>query len=229
VNLQTAAHQSRRGILIILAAFILLAAASSVINPLHEATDELRHYRFVRTIAQNHTLPVQGEGGCSAQGHHPPLFYAIAALATFWVDTGQEICAEPETNPFWNYRYWEVGNDNKNQYLHTSAEAFPWAGAALAAHLARFVNVLIGAATVYLTWLIGRAVWRKRPFLAVGGAAFVAFNPMFIYMSGSINNDILAALSGAAITLACVRLVTDERGLSRRWGWCWGCFLAWRC
>lgn len=210
--------QSKRGILIILAAFILLSVIASVVNPLHEATDELRHYRFVRYIVQEGALPVQGEGECSIQSHHPPLYYAAAAAATFWVETGQKVCAGPENNPFWAYRYWDVGRDNKNQYLHTDAERFPWAGEALAAHLARFVNIAIGAATVYLTWLIALAVWPKRPLLALGGAAFIAFNPMFVYMSSAINNDIIAAFSGAAVTLACVRLITDPKGLSHRWG-----------
>ncbi len=202
----------------ILLAFVFLSIASSVINPLFEATDELRHYRFVQHIIQLKRLPVQGELGCSAQGHHPPLFYALGALATFWIDTGRPVCSQLEENPFWQYRYWEVGDDNKNLYLHTAAEAFPWSGEALAAHLVRGLNVLIGAGVVYLTWLLGQALWPQRPPLALGGAAFVAFNPMFVYMAGSINNDVLAALSGTAVLLASVKLVQSERGLTRRWG-----------
>lgn len=208
----------RQPIALILLAFVVLSFSASVINPLFEATDELRHYRFVQHIVQLKSLPVQGEVGCSAQGHHPPLFYTLGAVATFWIDTGREVCSQLEDNPFWQYRYWEVGDDNKNLYLHTSAEAFPWYGEALAAHIVRGLNVLIGAGVVFLTWLIGRKVWPKRPYLAVGAAAFVAFNPMFVYMSGSINNDVMAALSGTAVTLACVQLVQSEAGLSRRWG-----------
>ena len=209
---------ARRAIGAILLTFVLLALAYSVVNPLHEATDELRHYRFVRHVAELRALPVQGALACSAQGHHPPLYYVLAALATGWVETGRAICHEPPRNPFWAYRYWEVGNDNKNQYLHGADEAFPWRGAALAAHLARAVNVAVGAAVVWLTYLIGRAIWPQRPFLAIGATAFVAFNPMFLYMAGAINNDVIAAFSGAAVTLACVRLLRDENGLSRRWG-----------
>ncbi|MCA9927604.1 MAG: glycosyltransferase family 39 protein, partial [Anaerolineales bacterium] len=210
--------QEKKPILIIVLVFVVLSVAASVINPLHEATDELRHYRFVQHIVQTGRLPVQGALECRTQAHHPPLFYSLGALATFWIDTRQDVCAEPETNPFWNYRQWEVSADNKNLYLHSPAEAFPWSGEALVAHLVRLVNVLIGAATVYLTWLIGRAIWPKRPYLALGGTAFVAFNPMFVYMAGAINNDVIAALSGTAVALACVRLVKDENGLSRRWG-----------
>jgi 4-amino-4-deoxy-L-arabinose transferase-like glycosyltransferase len=204
--------------IVVLLAFVVLALAASVINPLHEATDELRHYRFVRYVVQAHALPVQGELGCSMQGHHPPLFYALGALATAGIDTGRDVCYTPPENPFWNYRYWEVGDDNKNQYLHYADEAFPWQGEALAAHVIRAVNVLLGAGVVWMTWLIGRAIWPERPYLALGSAAFVAFNPMFVYMAGAINNDVIAALSGTAVTLACVRLLRDEQGLSRRWG-----------
>lgn len=208
----------QRAAVIVVLAFVVLGLLYSVVNPLHEATDELRHYRFVRHIVQYRSLPVQGAMACSAQGHHPPLYYALAALATATIDTGRDVCHEPALNPFWAYRYWEVGRDNKNQYLHGPDEAFPWHGEALAAHLARAVNVLLGAGTVWLTWLIGLTIWPRRPALALGGMAFIAFNPMFLYMAGAINNDVVAALAGAAVTLACVRLLYDEQGLSRRWG-----------
>jgi 4-amino-4-deoxy-L-arabinose transferase-like glycosyltransferase len=207
-----------RAILAIMLTFIALSLAYSVVNPLHEATDELRHYRFVQHIVQRGSLPVQGEVGCSAQGHHPPLYYAAAALASSWIDTGRDVCYEPPTNPFWAHRYWDVGVDNKNQYMHGEDEAFPWSGEALAAHLARLVNILIGAGVVFVTFLIGRTIWPQRSYLALGGAAIVAFNPMFLYMAGAINNDVIAALAGAAITLAAVRLLRDEEGLHWRWG-----------
>ena len=208
-------------IIVILTTFLLLGFAYSAINPLHEATDELRHYRFVQHLIQRHSLPVQGEAGgldCTVQGHHPPLYYLVAALVTAGINTGRDVCYQPPINPFWDYRYWEVGRDNKNQYLHGPDEAFPWRGEALAAHLARVVNLLFGMLTVWLTWATARAIWPRRPSLAVGSAAFVAFNPMFLYMAAAINNDVVAAAAGAAVIYACVRLLHDERGLSWRWG-----------
>jgi 4-amino-4-deoxy-L-arabinose transferase-like glycosyltransferase len=203
---------------VVLLLFIALALTYSVVNPLHEATDELRHYRFVRYIVSEHSLPVQGEGECRFQSHHPPLYYALGALATSWIETGRDLCATPPSNPFWAYRFSDVGTDNKNQYLHGADEAFPWHGEALAAHIIRALNVLIGAGTVWLTWATARTIWPRRPALALGGTAFVAFNPMFLYMAGAINNDVIAAFSGSAILLACVRLVRDPQGLQRRWG-----------
>jgi 4-amino-4-deoxy-L-arabinose transferase-like glycosyltransferase len=209
---------SRRWILLLLAVYVTLAIAFSVSNPLHEATDELRHYRFVRTIATTARLPVQGQESCRSQSHHPPLYYALGALATFWINTGRDLCESPPDNPFWAYRYWEVGNDNKNQYLHGPEEAFPWRGEALAAYLMRGLNIVIGAAVVWLTWATSRVIWPRRKLIAMGAAAFVAFNPMFLYMSGAINNDIIAALSGSAILFASLYMLHDPQGLNLRWG-----------
>ncbi len=214
------------GITLILAVFVLLGLAYSLANPLHEATDELRHYRFVRHIVQERTLPVQGQGECLIQSHHPPLYYLLGAAATFWIDTGRDVCFQPPINPFWNYRYWEVGVDNKNQYLHGPAERFPWPAERRAALLMRAVNVLLGALTVWLTWAIGRSLWPKRPYLALGGAAFVAFNPMFVYLSGAVNNDIVAAAAGGALLLASVRLLRDDADLTWRWGLLFGLLYA---
>ncbi|MEW5987956.1 MAG: phospholipid carrier-dependent glycosyltransferase, partial [Chloroflexota bacterium] len=202
----------------ILVAFIGLGLAYSVINPLHEATDELRHYRFVRHLILYRRLPVQGQEECRSQSHHAPLFYVLGAVATGWIETGRDLCYEPPANPFWAYRYWEVGRDNKNQYLHGPDEEFPWRGEALAAHLLRAMNVLVGAGVVWLTWAAGRALWPQRPALALGATAFVAFNPMFLYLAGAINNDVLAAFSGAAVTLACLHLLRDPQGIRPRWG-----------
>lgn len=214
------------GIVLILALFITLGLAYSVANPLHEATDEVRHYRFVRHIVQEGALPVQGQGDCLIQSHHPPLYYLLSAAATVWIDTGRDVCFQPPLNPFWNYRYWEVGVDNKNQYLHGPAERFPWPAERRAALLMRAVNVLLGALTVWLTWAIGRSLWPKRPYLALGGAAFVAFNPMFVYLSGAVNNDIVAAAAGGALLLASVRLLRDKADLTWRWGLLFGLLYA---
>lgn len=207
---------------LLLLLFLVLGLSYSIISPLHEATDELRHYRFVRYLVANRALPVQGEEPCRSQSHHPPLYYAAGALLTGWIDTGRDVCASPPVNPFWAYRYADVGVDNKNMYFHGPEEAFPWRGEALAAHLLRALNVFIGAGTVWLTWAAGRVIWPKRRALAAGGTAFVAFNPMFLYLSGAINNDIIAALSGAAVLYACARLLRDPGGLSPRWGLIFG-------
>ncbi|MFK7800582.1 MAG: ArnT family glycosyltransferase [Anaerolineae bacterium] len=199
---------------------LLLGFAYSAINPIHEGTDELRHYRFVQYIIQNKALPVQGQEDCRSQSHHPPLFYMMASAVSFWVDTGQSVCNNPQDNPFWGYRQWEVGTDNKNLYLHQFDEDFPWRGEALAAHLARSVNVLLGGLAVAITWLTARLIWPNNRWMAFGALPLIAFLPQFLYMSGTLNNDIIAAVAGALVCLVSVLLIKRPGPLINpiKWG-----------
>lgn len=210
---------------LLVGSFLVLAISYSVINPIHEGTDELRHYRFVRYLVENRALPVQGEEACRSQSHHPPLIYALGAVVTAWVPHTAEVCANPSSNPFWAYRYWDVGTDNKNMYLHPATESFPWAGDVLAARLVRLVNVGLGALTLVLTYATAVLIWPRNRAMAVGSTAILAFSPMFLYMAGTINNDVIAALSGSAVMYASVRLLLGESGFGtdgRRGGLRWG-------
>ncbi|MEJ2149264.1 MAG: glycosyltransferase family 39 protein [Chloroflexota bacterium] len=198
---------------LMVALYLGLGLAFSIINPIHEATDELRHYRYVRYLADFGQLPVQsGEAG-NAQAHHPPLYYATAALASFWVHPVDPL-ADPPGNPHWGYRNWEVGTDNKNLYLHGPDEGWPYQGEALAAHLARWVTLLWGAAAVALTYACAYTLFPTRKAIAGAAAALVALNPMFLYLGGAVNNDVPAGLVGAAITYLCLRTARD--GLTPR-------------
>jgi hypothetical protein len=198
---------------LILLVYLGLGTAFSVANPLHEATDEIRHYRYVRYIADYGMLPVQsGEQG-NAQAHHPPLYYLTAALATFWVHPNNPLY-EPLPNPHWAFRDWEVGVDNKNQYLHGPDEVWPYRDTSLAAHLSRWVTLIWGGGAVLFTYMIAHTLLPDRPAVASTAMALVAFGPMYAYLSGAINNDVPATLASAAITYACVRLTQD--GLNKR-------------
>ena len=199
-------------LLLILVVYLALAVAYSLASPIYEPTDELRHFRYVRHLVVYRSLPVQRPDAPRAQSHHPPLYYTLGALVSWWVTSAQEVYYEPPINPYWAYRYWEVSDDNKNQYIHGDDELFqegPFHGVALAVYVVRWMTVLIGATVVWLTYRIGRETFPDRPALAVGGAALVAFNPQFIYLSGAINNDVPAALCSAAVLLVCLRLVRE--------------------
>jgi hypothetical protein len=204
----------------LLVVYLALAVGYSLADPLHESTDELRHFRYVRHLVVYRSLPVQRPDAPRAQSHHPPLYYGLGALVSGWVPVAQEVYYEPPENPFWAYRYWEVGDDNKNQYLHGNDGLFQeglFRGVALAVYMVRWMTVLIGAGVVWLTYRIGCEIFQAdgadRPALALGGAALVAFNPQFLYLSGAINNDVPAALCGAAVLLLCAQLVRNGPSL----------------
>ena len=199
---------------LILLAYLALAITVSLCNPLFESTDEIRHYRFVRHLVTRHQLPIQGEEEVRSQSHHPPLYYVLSALASGWVSSPHSPEYDQPRNPYWGYRNWEVGVDNKLQYHHSSSESFPFRGGFLAALIPRWVNVILGAVTVWLTYLLGMRVWRE-PAMAWAAAALVAFNPQFIYLSGAMNNDIVAAATGTAVLLLSVTIAQEGWGRRR--------------
>ncbi|MCZ7547156.1 MAG: DUF2142 domain-containing protein [Anaerolineae bacterium] len=105
--------------------------------------------------------------------------------------------------------------DNKNAVIHTDAEAFPWQGTARAVHVLRLFSVALGAVTVALAPAIARATAPGHPAVAPLAMALTAFNPMFVFISGAVNNDNLnIALTTLALFLS-LRLLRD--GLRARW------------
>ena len=170
--------------------FVILGVVYSLATPIFEASDELWHYPVVKHIADGRGLPVQQPGVealWQQEGSQPPAYYALAALVTAWIDT-DDLSEVRWLNPLANTGK-PLATGNKNLVIHTNREAFPWRGTALAVHLIRLLSVLLCASAVYLTYLLALEVAPQRSALALAAAALVAFNPMFLFISGSVNND----------------------------------------
>jgi 4-amino-4-deoxy-L-arabinose transferase-like glycosyltransferase len=200
-----------KAIVAVLVAFVLLSTTYSVVTPIFEAPDELQHYFFVQHLADGEGLPVitGPVPDIQAEVHQPPLYYALGALATFWIDTG------PLTDFVWRNPHAQIGvptaRGNVNMVVHTAAEGFPYRGVTLAVHLVRWLSVLMGAATVLITYCIARQIMPRRKELAIGAAVINAFNPQFAFISGTINNDNLTVLLCSLALLILVRLVNSGR------------------
>ncbi|MCL5962076.1 MAG: glycosyltransferase family 39 protein [Chloroflexi bacterium] len=196
-----------RAIWAVIIAFVLLGALYSVTTPAFEALDELWHYPYVKHLADGKGLPILGksfwENRYNQEGGQPPLYYAIGALATFWIDTGTQQDVY-QINPHAAAGQ-PLRSDNKNMVIHTPEEGFPYRGVYLALHIIRILSVLMGAATVYLTYVIGAELFPGEPYVALGAAAFNAFLPEFLFLSGSVNNDNLVTLLGSSAILLILR------------------------
>lgn len=188
---------------IILAAFMVFALFYNSTVPVLEAPDEQWHVAYVKYIADGHGLPVESLDRLDLQeSHQPPLYYVLGALATFWIDTS-DYSALLVSNPHWGYGGRSPDVDNRNLFMHQHpGERFPYRGAALAIHIVRVVSSLAGAITVASAYVLALVLYPGRRGLAVGTAALVAFNPQFLYLSASVNNDALvAALCAVALVL----------------------------
>ncbi len=148
---------THRLLILLVAIFIALGAYYSFTTPLLESPDEVWHYQFVREVAVNHGLPVINTAikqTFAHEGLQPPLYYVVGAALIAWM-APHELAQVPAPNP-----YARIGepafatNDNRNAFLHSSDESFPYHGVALAIHLIRLYSVLLAAATVIFTYLL---------------------------------------------------------------------------
>jgi 4-amino-4-deoxy-L-arabinose transferase-like glycosyltransferase len=203
---------------LILVLFAVLGVTYSVVVPPFEASDELWHYPMVKYIADHWALSVQTPGvetSWRQEGSQPPLYYFLGALATCWIDT-----SDMEEVRHLNHHVDNgvaTPDGNINLVVHQPArEAFPWHGTVLAVHLVRLLSVLMGVAAVYLTYLIVRQVLPDDPALALGAAAIHAFTPMYVFISGSVNNDnLVLPLSNLAL-LMLLRLIQQRAWTTRQ-------------
>ncbi|MEI2612581.1 MAG: glycosyltransferase family 39 protein [Candidatus Promineifilaceae bacterium] len=210
---QLIARYEPRLLRLILLLFVLLGWSYALTTPVFEASDELWHYPLIKFLADGNPLPVQAfdpdeAGPWKQQASQPPLYYWLAAATTFWIDTDDL----PQVR--WLNPHVDNGiittDGNINLVVH-DPNANPWQGTLLAVRVIRVLSVLLGACTVYLTYRIAREVAPNRPEIALGAAAINAFTPMFLFISGAVNNDNLVVPLASLALLLMIRLVRSEQ------------------
>ncbi len=211
---------ARHSLWLILITYLVLAVIYSIATPIFEASDEVSHYAVVQHIATTGTLPVQQIGvkaPWDQEGSQPPLYYLLVSPLARLIDTrdaAERMVRNPHAAPG------DPSLDaNRNLVIHSPAEDFPWRNTTLAVHLIRFISIALGAITIVLGYLIARRIFPDRSALPIGTAALIAFNPMFVFIAASVNNDnLVIALTSLALylTLACWY---EPPGRVNRLGW----------
>ena len=77
-------------LVLLLAAYLMMAVTYSVVNPLFESPDEIWHYEYVRWLAEGNGLPEPEDVGHAPwhqEGSQPPLYYLTAAALTALIPT----------------------------------------------------------------------------------------------------------------------------------------------
>lgn len=208
----------RRALAALLAVQIGLGLLYASATPIFEASDEVWHYAVVREIAANRRLPVQDPAVAAPwaqEGSQPPLYYAMGALLTGWIDHA-DYAALAEFNPFAKAGV-PLAPNNKNLVTHPPGQSPLQGGTTAAVFLIRLMSVLLGAAVAYLTFRLGSTLHPGNPAVGLLAAAIVAFNPMVLFIDASVNNDsLLMALSTLALWLMVTDVQADQPGLRGR-------------
>jgi len=208
--------ESRWGIVCVLVLFVILGLVYGVVTPVFETPDEPWHFLYAKRLADGDGLPpltFSSDPWEQGEAHQPPLYYALSALTISWVDTGDSqvwLQRNPHAAPGAPGSY-----GNKNIVLHGVSGTQSWAGAALAVHLLRLLSLAFGALTVWVTHELIKDLFPDDPAIALSGAAIVAFNPQFLFISAAVNNDSLITLLCSVALLVIIRGMC--KGVSPRW------------
>jgi 4-amino-4-deoxy-L-arabinose transferase-like glycosyltransferase len=215
-NLRFPISNLKLQITLVVVLFLALGGFYSLVTPPLEASDEFDHYPYVQYVQTRRALPVMNPDDPDPwrqEGGQPPLYYVLMAGLTSWIDTSDL------EDVRWLNRHAFIGIPgqvgNKNLVIHRPArEAFPWQGTVLAVHVIRLASVVLGAVTVWLVWWVAVRLCPQSKWAPPVAAALTAFNPMFLFVSAAVNNDVLAALFGSLSLLLLIKIFNLQSPIS---------------
>ncbi|MFO7682734.1 MAG: glycosyltransferase family 39 protein, partial [Chloroflexota bacterium] len=199
--------REKRWLGLIVALYLLLGVAYSWVVPLGEAPDEIDHFLYVRALLEQRAFPVMAPVAAdneTMEANQPPLFYLLNAAVT--APFPMTASADFPLNACFTFDPHDGGR--AHFYLHNAAEAQPFAPNYLAFRVARLLSVLLGAAAVLLAYGLGRQLAPDDARVGLLAAGILAFNPQFVFMMASVNNDVLTAVLGAALVYGSIRAAT---------------------
>ena len=200
-------------LIILIAAFYVLAVSFSVLLPLNEAPDEGSHFDLIRFIADQGHFPItqREREALGDKGDASPFYHGLVALLTQHVDISSLpqrhfVSADKQSIPY--------DTTLTTQELHTEDELFPFRGTVFAWHLARLVSIPLNVFTIVAAYLTALAIYPQQRYFALAVAGFVAFVPRFVINSAVISDDNLVIPLVAFAIYYQVRII---RGDERPW------------
>jgi hypothetical protein len=219
-----------------LAAWVFAIAALNfacwaLITPPFQAPDEVDHFAYTQSLVE------RGEAPSRDPGAPLPRWSDAQALLlenmSFFTDhqVGDTTMPwSPQQERQYRRQVAELhprasdGGGNETAATHgpiyyaALAPAYAIAGSSPLAQLTlmRLLSALIGALAVLFAFLLVRELAPGRPWLAVLAALLVAYEPMYAFISGAVNNDVGVNAGAAALELLLLRMA--RRGVTLPWG-----------
>ena len=190
--------------------YLVFGVIYGLATPVFEANDEIWHFGYVQHWRETGSLPEQIFDGSDSiyrqHGSQPPLYYGLMALLTSPLNI-DDVEDYRRLNPHVNANAPD-SYGNKNLIIHDE-NLSPLRGTGLVVLLIRGLSLALGAGTVVCVYKIGELVAPQRPTVAFVAAAITGLNPMFIFVSASVNNDALSAALNSALVLLMLRMIRD--------------------
>ena len=222
---RSAGLTGRRTALSVGAIAFATAATWAFLTPAFDAPDEPDHYSYTQTLAETGDAPEKSPSERPAYSSR--LTIALDAVRIY--GRAQQSNERPPWLALDQDRFEhraQGASDNGGGYLPSSSSHSPaYYALTAAAYLAtpsgntfskllsmRLVSALLAAFTAAFVFLTLRELLPRHEWVAVGAGLLVAFQPMFGFISGSVNND--AGVNAAAAALVYLLIRGLRRGLT---------------
>ncbi|MDP9071714.1 MAG: DUF2142 domain-containing protein [Actinomycetota bacterium] len=206
----------------------LNASVWAFVLPPFQVIDEPVHFEYAQYLAETGRVPrVGGEIPRGSIAHFSAESRAVLEYLPFSVEgrpswserQDQELRRQLERNRA--QRESGAGGAARYSPLYyglpaIAGKATPGTNTVDALYAMRLVSALLGAVTVALVFLFLREVLPGAPWAWTVGALAVAFQPVFNFMSGGVNNDNLLYTASAGLLFLLARAF--RRGLTLRRG-----------
>jgi len=208
------------------------ACCWALITPAFQAPDEVDHFAYVQSLVERGQAPSSNPGsplarwssseGLALEGMSFPTDHQVGGSGPPWLQAQQrayEIRAaelHPSSSDGGGYTTSAVHGP---LYYYALAPAYLASrGGSVPAQLMlmRISSALIGALVALFTFLLARELAPRRPWLAVLAGLLVAYQPMYGFISGVVNNDVGVNACAAALELLLIRML--RRGVTIPWG-----------
>ncbi len=204
----------------------------ALITPVFQGPDEVDHFAYVQSLVERGEGPSQAPtsslprwSGAENQALERTDFFTDHQVG----DTRAPWLASAQTAYYTEVAKTKPRRDDGGGYSTSAAHGPAYYLALSPAYLLtresslfsqvtlmRFTSALIGALVVLFTYLLGRELAPGRPYLAVLAALLVAYEPMYGFISGIVNNDVGVNAAAAALELLLIRML--RRGMTIPWG-----------
>jgi hypothetical protein len=209
---------------------VLNGAAWSVITPAFQAPDEVDHFAYVQSLAERGAKPSPYPASPAQRWSTAEQDALLGSdmLTNHQLSDSRAPGLPADVTAY--HRLVAVNHPRTNDggglqttsgygplyYLAVTPGYLAASGGSVFSQLeaARLVSVIIGALACVFAFLTVREIAPRQVWLAVLAAGLVTFEPMYGFLSGSVNNDIGIDAGAAAVAYLLVRLIS--RGLDRR-------------
>lgn len=208
---------------------ILNAAAWSLLVPPFHVPDENAHVGYVQYLAETGKLPKHDPNVLPYSREQQRLLGALNHRGAIGHENDHPIRTSAQNQVLRDVED-DVGDRrgsgtvetaSNNPPLYYGLQALPY-WASPSAHLLdrmvlmRLLSALMAAGTVLVIYLFLRELFPRTPWVWPAGALAAAFQPMFGFIAGGVNNDNLLFLVSACLFLFIARAFA--RGLNARSG-----------